>query len=65
MVIESSAFVATRLVEPGQSAFIAAIAEDTTRISGASAVLETSMALPTRRGDAGLADFRSFAGRSP
>lgn len=64
MVIDSSAFVAILLGEPEQIAFIEAIAADMTRISGAPTVLETSLVLLTRRGDAGLADFRTFYARA-
>jgi uncharacterized protein with PIN domain len=42
MVLDSSAFVAILLGEPEQSAFIAAITADHTRICGAAPVFEYS-----------------------
>ncbi len=64
MVIDSSAFVAILLKEPEQTTFIEAITADPTRIAGAATMFETSMVILTRRGETGLADFRTFLGRA-
>jgi ribonuclease VapC len=64
MVIDSSAFVAILLGEPEQAAFVDAITADPTRIAGAPTVLETSMVILSRRGEAGLAEFRAFYARA-
>ena len=64
MVIDSSAFVSIMLGEPEQTAFIEAISAAPTRIAGAPTVLETSMVLLSRRGEAGLAEFRAFYARA-
>jgi ribonuclease VapC len=64
MVIDTSAFIAILLGERERGAFIEAIMLDRTRLSGAPTVLETSMVILTRRGEAGLADFRAFTARA-
>ncbi len=64
MVIDSSAFVAILLCEPEERPFIGAITTDPTRMASAATVLETSMVLLSRRGDAGLAEFRTFYARA-
>ncbi len=52
------------LGEPEQTSFIEAISTATTRIAGSPTVLETSMVLLNRKGEAGLADFRAFYARA-
>ena len=64
MVIDSSAFVSIMLGEPEQTPFIEAITADATRIAGAPTLLETSMVILSRRGEAGLAEFRAFYTRA-
>ena len=80
MVIDSSAFLAILEGEPEETAFLKAITADRTRIVGVvtplvgagwAAVIvgvvtlfETSMVLLSRRGEAGLADFRAFCARA-
>jgi ribonuclease VapC len=64
MVIDGSAFVAILSGEPEQAAFIEAITADPTRIAGAPSLLETSMVLLSRSGEAGLAEFRALYARA-
>ena len=64
MVIDSSAFVAVMLGEPERTAFIKSIVTTSTRIAGAPTVLETSMVLLSRKGEAGLTEFRAFYARA-
>jgi len=64
MVIDSSAFIAVLLGEPEQTAFIDAITAERTRLASAATVLETSMVLLSRKGEAGLAEFRAFYARA-
>lgn len=64
MVIDSSAFMAILLAEPEERAFIAAITADRTRLASAATMLETSMVILSRKGEAGLAEFRAFASRA-
>ena len=64
MVIDSSAFVAILLGEPERSTFVDAITADPTRIAGAPTVLETSLVILSRLGEAGLGEFRAFYARA-
>ena len=64
MVIDSSAFVSIMLGEPERMPFIEAIAAATTRIAGAPTVLETSLVLLNRKGEAALTEFRAFYARA-
>jgi ribonuclease VapC len=64
MVIDSSAFIAILLGEPEQAAFVDAITADPTRIAGAPTLLETSIVILNRLGEAGLTEFRAFYARA-
>src|SRR5690349_3023108 len=64
MIIDSSALVAILLKEPEQTAFIAAITADRTRLCGAPTLVETGMVIVSRRGEAGLAELRAFYQRA-
>jgi ribonuclease VapC len=64
MVIDSSAFLAILLGEPEEAAFIAAIAADRDRLASAATMLETSMVLLSRKGEAAVAEFRAFSTRA-
>ena len=64
MVIDSSAFVAVLLGEPEQKMFIDAMTAEPTLLCGAPTVVETSMVMLSRRGEAGLAAFRAFYARA-
>ena len=64
MVIDSSAFVAILLGEPEQGGLIEAIVSDPTRLAGAPTMVEASMVLLARRGEAGLSDLRAFVSKA-
>ena len=64
MVIDSSAFIAILLGEPEETAFIAAIIGDQNRLASVATMLETSLVILSRKGEAGLAEFRAFAFRA-
>jgi ribonuclease VapC len=57
MVIDTSAIVAIALNEPDASEFEVRIADDTVRLISAATVLEATMVIETRLGDAGGREF--------
>jgi ribonuclease VapC len=61
MVIDSSAFLAIMLGEPEDVAFTEAIAQVQTRLASAATMMEASMVILSRMGEAGLTDFREFS----
>jgi ribonuclease VapC len=53
MVLDTSALLVLLLNEPEAEAFRAAVEEDTTRLVSAATLLETSILIETRKGEAG------------
>lgn len=64
MVIDSSALIAIVTGEPERRAFIEAVAAADTRLVAAPTVLETSIVLLSRAGEARLQDLRDFSTRA-
>ncbi len=63
MVIDSSALIAIMMGEPERRPFIEAITAADARLIGAPTMLEASMVVLSRTGEARLADLRDFCAR--